>query len=128
MGYVDFRVRQAFVTATQRACRHERANARVYRALAAHMSDTSHRIVLLKLADAADHCAARHATRLRGLGAGLPPEGDTWGERFWRWLLMRLGTRWALVWADWVQYNDTEWLTFLVEWEVRRLGTHPRPS
>lgn len=69
------------------------AAARIYDALAQREPRKSHREILLMLARNSERSAARYAKCLQRLGAKKLPELEPLGERVWRWLLVRCGTR-----------------------------------
>ena len=85
-----------FVAALQRAWLGEQAGQRIYRALAAHETSETRRAVLLKLAATEAQHSERWASRLRELGAELPPDRDPLKEKIWRWIMVQTGTENAL--------------------------------
>src|SRR5512143_3143489 len=88
--------RAKFISGLQRAWQAEQASQRIYRALAQRETNENRRQVLLKLAETERHHGERWATRLRELGAPLPPDRDIVRDKVWRWVLVQSGTDNAL--------------------------------
>lgn len=85
-----------YIKDLQKALQQERAAWRLYHALARAEKNPSRRDVLLKLAKTEEGHDARWTTRLKELGAEVPPDRETLFERIWRWALVQSGTDNAL--------------------------------
>jgi len=104
-----------FVQGLQRAWVAEQKSLRLYRDLATHEQNPSRRNVLLKLAENEQGHAERWATRLRELGAPIPSEWETLGQRIWRWVLVQSGTDNALKQIEAAEDRDEEQYANLLE-------------
>jgi hypothetical protein len=95
----------------KRSWMHARASLRIYQALAEREPREALRVALLQLAASQERRADRKAERLRRLRLSLPEDRETLGARIWRWLLVRYGSRWALVWIDKIEdfYLTLSW-------------------
>jgi hypothetical protein len=105
--------RVLFVMTVQRCCQHKRDTARLYRALAAHASNTARRALLLALAANREHRARRYIACLAQRGVPMSADRDTRGARMWRWVLVRCGVTCAMAWTEWVEANDRRLLVTL---------------
>jgi vacuolar iron transporter family protein len=106
---------EQFIRGLQRAWLAEQASLRIYRDLAKHEKSTSRRNVLLKLAENEQEHADRWAKRLEELGAALPPDRETPGQRIWRWVLVQSGTDNALKQIENAEDKDEEQYAHLLE-------------
>lgn len=105
----------------RRSWRQARVSLRVYQALAEREPRRELRATLLQLAGSQERRADRQAQRLRKLCAPLPEDRDRLGERMWRWLLVRCGSRWALAWIDLIEDFDL-FLSTAVTWLTARVA------
>jgi rubrerythrin len=80
----------------QQNWRAEKESARVYRELAEAEKDKGRKDILLRLADAEEHHAARWEKRLAELGANVPTLSDDLKRRFNRWFNRHAGTAVAI--------------------------------
>src|SRR5437868_5075471 len=86
----------AIVEVLRHNWRAEKEGAQVYRDLAEAESDVRRRTILLRLAEAEEHHAARWAKRLEELGAEIPAAGENLRTRMERWINKHLGTAAAI--------------------------------
>ena len=93
---MDPQIERDYVKKLENALQRERASQRLYQALADHESNPSRKNVLHKLAEAESGHGARWEDWLKKLGAEIPPDRETLGERIWRWVLVQSGTENAL--------------------------------
>jgi hypothetical protein len=119
--------RLLFTIALQRSCQHKRQAVRLYRALAEREHNALRRALLLKLARDEEQRGRRYAAWLEQLGAPVPADPESLGDRWWRWVLVRCGVAGALAWTEWVDRWD-RWclLTLLSHW-VRGNSVHRGP-
>ena len=92
--------RLLFTIALQRSCQHKRQAVRLYRALAEREHNALRRALLLKLATYEEQRGRRYAVWLEQLGAPVPEDRESLGDRWWRWVLVRCGVACALAWTD----------------------------
>ncbi len=104
---------EQFIRTLQKAWRRERISRRLYQALAEHEKNPSRRSVLVKLAETEARHGQQWADRLKELGAPIPPERDTLGDRLWRWMLVQSGTDNALKRIEAAEDDDTDFYTEL---------------
>ncbi len=97
-----------FIKSLQIALRKERASQRIYQDLAKRETNEARRQVLLSLAEAESGHGGRWSKRLQELGAKVPSEKETLGERVWRWVLVQSGTDNALKRIESNEDDDTE--------------------
>lgn len=121
------RVRLLFTIALQRSCQHRRQAVRLYRALAEREHNALRRALLLKLARDEEQRGRRYAVWLELLGAPVPEDRESRGERWWRWVLVRWGVARALAWTSWIEQRD-RWflLTLPLHW-ARGNSAHREP-
>jgi len=104
-----------FIKDLQTALRKERASQRIYRDLAEHETNEARRQVLITLAETERGHGQRWVDRLRELGAELPSERETPGERLWRWVLVQSGTDNALKRIESNEDDDTDMYAHMAE-------------
>jgi VIT1/CCC1 family predicted Fe2+/Mn2+ transporter/rubrerythrin len=104
-----------FIRGLQRAWQAEQVSLRIYQDLAKHEKDPSRSGVLLKLAANEQQHADRWASRLRELGAPVPLDRETPGQRLWRWILVQSGTDNALKQIENAEDNDEGMYADLLE-------------
>jgi vacuolar iron transporter family protein len=104
-----------FIKSLQEALRKERASQRIYQNLANRETNEARRNVLLNLAEAESGHGQRWTKRLRELGAEVPSERETPGERLWRWVLVQSGTDNALKRIESNEDDDTEMYAHMAE-------------
>lgn len=80
------------IGALQENWRAEKESARVYRELGDVERNPKRKAILLRLADAEEHHAARWEKRLAELGGEVPPLRDPWSKRLSRWINRHLGS------------------------------------
>jgi hypothetical protein len=109
--------RSLFTIVLQRSCQHKRQAVRLYRALAEREPNACRRALLLKLATSEEQHSRRYVVRLEQLGAPVPEDRESLGNRCWRWVLVRCGVVCALAWTAWVEGRD-RWLllALLARW------------
>jgi VIT1/CCC1 family predicted Fe2+/Mn2+ transporter/rubrerythrin len=100
--------KQDFIKGLQHAWLREQASVRLYRALAEREKNESRRKVLLKLAESEVRHAERWAARLRELGAPLPSNDDSPGDKIRRWALVQTGIDNALKQIESTEDDDTD--------------------
>ena len=105
---MDTEDKSKFIKGLQIALQKERATRRTYMALANSESNEARRKALIGLADTEAGHAERWATRLKELGAEVPPDHESLGERIWRWVLVQSGTDNALKRLESNEDSDTE--------------------
>jgi VIT1/CCC1 family predicted Fe2+/Mn2+ transporter/rubrerythrin len=104
---------EQFIRTLQKAWRRERISHLLYLALAEHEKNASRRSVLMKLAETEARHGQQWADRLQELGALIPPDRDTVGDRLWRWMLVQSGTENALKRIEAAEDDDTDFYTRL---------------
>ncbi len=104
-----------FVKGLQIALQKERATRRTYLALAKSESNEARRKALIGLAETEAGHAERWATRLKELGAEVPPDDKSLRERIWRWALVQSGTDNALKRLESNEDADTEMYSSLAK-------------
>jgi VIT1/CCC1 family predicted Fe2+/Mn2+ transporter/rubrerythrin len=104
-----------FVKGLQIALQKERATRRTYLALAKSESNEARRKALIGLAETEAGHAERWATRLKELGAEVPPDDESLRERIWRWALVQSGTDNALKRLESNEDADTEMYSSLAK-------------
>ncbi len=97
-----------FIKGLQIALQKERATNRTYLALAKKETNESRRKALIGLAATEASHAERWATRLKELGAKIPPDRESLRDRIWRWALVQSGTDNALQRLESNEDDDTE--------------------
>ncbi|HEY3341475.1 MAG TPA: VIT1/CCC1 transporter family protein [Anaerolineae bacterium] len=107
--------RQDFIKDLQHAWLREQSSVRLYRALAEREKNESRRKVLLKLAESEVRHAERWAARLRELGAPLPSNDDSLGDRIRRWALVQTGIENALKQIESTEDDDTDMYVHLAQ-------------
>lgn len=119
--------RLLFTIALQRSCRRKRQAVRLYRALGEREQDAFRRALLLKLATYEEQRGRRYVVWLEQLGALVPEDRESLGDRWWRWVLVRCGVARALAWTAWIEQWD-RWflLTLPLHW-ARGNSAHRGP-
>jgi VIT1/CCC1 family predicted Fe2+/Mn2+ transporter/rubrerythrin len=95
------------IEALQQNWRAEKESARIYRELASAENDPKRKGILLRLAEAEEHHAARWEARLVSLGAGIPMLVDTLAARVGRWINLHVGTSTAIRRLEAAEQRDT---------------------
>ena len=108
-------VESHFVQLLQTALQKERATRRTYMALARKEPNAARKKALIGLAETEAGHAERWTRRLEELGADVPPDRESAGERLWRWVLVQSGTDNALKRLEANESSDTEMYASLVE-------------
>ena len=108
------RVRLLFTIALQRSCQHTRQAVRLYRALAEREHNALRCALLLKLATYEEQRGRRYAVWLEQLGAHVPEDRESLGDRWWHWVLVRCGVARALAWTGWIEQRDRWFLLMLL--------------
>ena len=96
-----------FITGLQVALRKERTAHRTYLALAKKESNEARRKALIGLSETEAGHSERWVTRLKELGAEVPPDRESLSERIWRWVLIQSGTDNALKQLESNEDDDT---------------------
>jgi VIT1/CCC1 family predicted Fe2+/Mn2+ transporter/rubrerythrin len=104
-----------FIKGLQTALQKERATNRTYLALAKKESNEARRKALTGLAETEAGHAERWVTRLKELGAEVPPDRESLWDRIWRWVLIQSGTDNALKRLESNEDADTEMYASLAE-------------
>jgi VIT1/CCC1 family predicted Fe2+/Mn2+ transporter/rubrerythrin len=104
-----------FIKGLQIALQKERTTRRTYMALAESEPNEARRKALIGLAEAEAGHAGRWTTRLKELGAEVPPDRESLRERIWRWVLVQSGTDNALKRLESNEDSDTEMYASLAE-------------
>lgn len=97
-----------FIAALQVALQREWESRRVYLNLAERESNEARRQALLGLANVEQRHAEQWIARLKELGAALPPDRESPGQRIWRWILVQSGTENALRRIESSEVSDTK--------------------
>ena len=100
--------------AFQRTYQRERFISQVYRGLAEREQCKFQQQLLQVLAKKSERSANRYAVRLLRLSAHLPLDKNTIATHFWRGLLVRCGSRWAMPWFVWLEQSDAASYMLLV--------------
>jgi VIT1/CCC1 family predicted Fe2+/Mn2+ transporter/rubrerythrin len=109
------KINQNSLKACKRHLQKERATNRTYLALAKKESNEARRKALTGLAETEAGHAERWATRLKELGAEVPPDRESLWDRIWRWVLIQSGTDNALKRLESNEDADTEMYASLAE-------------
>jgi VIT1/CCC1 family predicted Fe2+/Mn2+ transporter/rubrerythrin len=104
-----------FIKGLQIALQKERATNRTYLALAKKETNEARRKALIGLAETEAGHAERWATRLKELGAEVPPDRESVREKLWRWILVQSGTDNALQRLESNEDADTQMYTEIAE-------------
>ena len=104
-----------FIKGLQVALQKERTAHRTYLALAKKESNEARRKALIGLSETEAGHSERWVTRLKELGAEVPPDRESLGERIWRWILIQSGTDNALKRLESNEDDDTEMYASLAE-------------
>ena len=104
-----------FINGLKEALQKERASQRIYRNLAERETNEARKKALIGLAETEHRHAQQWVTRLQELGAELPPDRESIGERIWRWVLVQSGTDNALKRIESNEDSDTEMYASLAE-------------
>jgi len=104
-----------FIKGLQIALQKERATRRTYMALARNEINETRQKALIGLAETEGGHAERWATRLKELGAEVPPDQESLSEKIWRWVLVQSGTDNALQRLESNEDDDTEMYASLAE-------------
>ena len=104
-----------FIKGLQIALQKERATRRTYMTLAENESNEARRKALIGLAETEAGHAERWATRLKELGADIPPDRESLREKIWRWILVQSGTDNALQRLESNEDDDTVMYASLAE-------------
>lgn len=104
-----------FIKGLQTALQKERAARRTYMALARSEPNEARRKALIGLAETEAGHAERWATRLKELGAEVPPDHESLRDQIWRWILVQSGTDNALKRLESNEDDDTEMYSSLAE-------------
>ena len=104
-----------FIKGLQVALQKERTAHRTYLALAKNESNEARRKALIGLSETEAGHTERWATRLKELGAEVPPDRESLSERIWRWVLIQSGTDNALKQLESNEDDDTVMYATLAE-------------
>ena len=112
---MDNEDKSKFIKGLQVALQKERTAHRTYLALAENELNELRRKALIGLSETEAGHSERWVTRLKELGAEVPPDRETLGERIWRWILIQSGTDNALKRLESNEDDDTEMYATLAE-------------
>lgn len=106
--------------AFQRTYQRERFISQVYWRLTEREQCEFQQQFLQVLAKKSERSANRYAVRLLRFSARLPLEKNTIATHFWRWLLVRFGSRLAMPWFEWLEQSDAA--LYLVLFRIHSLS------
>ncbi len=104
-----------FINGLKEALQKERASQRIYRNLAERETNEARKKALIGLAETEQRHARQWIQRLQELGAQIPPDRETFGQRIWRWALVQSGTDNALKRIESNETSDTQMYASLAE-------------
>jgi VIT1/CCC1 family predicted Fe2+/Mn2+ transporter/rubrerythrin len=104
-----------FIKGLQEALQKERASQRIYLDLAGRETNEARRKALMGLAEVEQGHAEQWRVRLQELGATVPPDRESLGQRIWRWVLVQSGTENALKRIESNEESDTKMYATLAE-------------
>jgi VIT1/CCC1 family predicted Fe2+/Mn2+ transporter/rubrerythrin len=105
---MNTQVTPEFLKGLQEALQKERESRRIYLNLAEHEANEARRQALLGLAKVEGRHAEQWTARLTELGAAIPPDRESPGQRIWRWILVQSGTDNALKRIESSEVSDTK--------------------